>query len=153
MRSNIAHLITLPALDNNSTVIHDRELSTLVVIGHPSLHDLLAGAAKPLSFNNRGYKAVGPFYATEYWKEAVEKDGHVANNQSRYSDEANLAQETVVALFDVRVRGGVGFVAPNAEGVRMQVETIKEHILENTLDPEVGFKCTERAAESGIVEI
>ncbi|KAF2650510.1 hypothetical protein K491DRAFT_761668 [Lophiostoma macrostomum CBS 122681] len=139
MRSNIRHLVNLPAMNGNSSVIHDRNLNTLVVIGKPSFHEFLAGAAKPLAFNNRGYKAVGPFYNSQYWKDAVAKDTNVANEESEYSDECNLAQETVITLFDVRDTAGIKWLAPNADGIKNQMASIKAHILPDTLNPSEKF--------------
>ena len=140
-----------PNLKGKNGVVHDRELNALVVIGSPTFHDFMAGAAKPLAFNNRGYKAVGPFYNSDYWKKAVEQDSNVADAKAAESDEQNLAEMTVVALFDTRVRGGIKMVAPNADGVCYQKDTITKWILPDTLDPKEGFKCPNRLPNGNII--
>ena len=93
----------------------DRINGDLTVFIHETGHSLdLLGAYpdKPLSNSTR-------------WLAQYARDSHVPDPYSQTNQREDVAQNTVVAAYDLNVRGGFGVVEPGWDKVFHQFDTIK----------------------------
>jgi len=129
MRSYVRHILAVPAVNvtgyswgNDIILSGPAVLSTLV---HEIGHNLDA----------RAYNVSGRFSRTPLWLSQVENDTAVVNiygNQDAYE---NHAEETVVAVYDNNVPGGIREVIPHSwQQIEHQFTTIQS-LLGDTLVP------------------
>lgn len=121
----------------------DRINGDLTVFIHETGHSLdLLGAypQKPLS-------------SSKLWLKQYAKDSHVPDPYSQTDQVEDLAQNTVVAAYDLNVPGGFGTVEPRWREVFHQFHTIETEQMEagNLLDS--GGVCRRRLKNSKAVRV
>ncbi|KAL4786972.1 hypothetical protein BJX76DRAFT_319673 [Aspergillus varians] len=121
MRSWIRHILTIPgdnwAFNSNGNIALSGTTSkNLDVILHETGHslDLLhAYGSEALS-------------STDEWEEAYNKDSNVPDNYARTNQVENVAQNTVVAIYDQVVPGGFPGVQPDYTKIQNQYTLLQD---------------------------
>lgn len=140
-------MITLPSAnghaynDNGNVAIFGTSILNLEVYIHEAAHslDLLhAYKDKPLS-------------SSANWINAYNKDSAVPDRYAQTNQVENVAQNTVVATFDVNVPGGFPSVQKNWKKIANQLALIKKEEKEAGNLLLKGGKCTRRLKNSPAV--
>ena len=121
----------------------DRNNGDLTVFIHETAHslDLLGAYTGTNDF----------FFDSDTWLNNYAKDSHVPDFYSQTNQLENLAQNTVVAAYDLNVPGGFSEVQPKWQGLRHQLSTIvTEQKEKGDLLIRAGL-CTKRLANSKVV--
>ncbi|OAR01581.1 hypothetical protein LLEC1_00869 [Akanthomyces lecanii] len=140
MRSYIRHIIALPgsrsagSAGDNIQMNGDCEITVFV---HETGHSLDSHAFDP--------KYGAPFSNSRVWLDNYGQDSAVCDGYAQSSQQENLAQETVVGLFDKVVPGGVGTVQPNWKAIFHQYATVQGYLGDQILP---GGTCSHRLANS-----
>ncbi|KAF2011903.1 hypothetical protein BU24DRAFT_485210 [Aaosphaeria arxii CBS 175.79] len=126
MRSYTRHLIVLPAEAENhssksSAVWNDRD--DIYIKGRPSMHEFLVAVAK--SADLHGFPGIkDAYHNTTEWLEAYNKDSAVPSTIAQISQAENIAVHIAIALFDIRVPGGISSVLPGWRDIGNQQKQI-----------------------------
>jgi hypothetical protein len=121
MRGIVRQLITMPGVvsafgqNNNIVLFGDYRMDMLI---HEVGHCLDAELGRPTSPST-------VFSTTKPWLDAYTLDTVISDSYAQTSQQENLAQQTVIALFDVVVKGGLRTVQPSWTGLRHMFNTLQ----------------------------
>jgi hypothetical protein len=104
MRKYLRHIMTVPDPDTrNPTNAVKIDEGNLIVHGQPTFQSLLAAAARV--FADHGFPKFGNanYWESPNWLGAYNKDTALVNSLAKTSQEENLKQMTVVAVYDAQV--------------------------------------------------
>ena len=142
----LAHSKTSAYNWNSNIAISTRLGDDLNIFIHETAHSLdLLGA----------YTA-RPLHTSAAWNHSYAADSHVPDPNSQTSQRENLAQNTVMAVYDLNVPGGLTPVEPGWHGVQHQVDTIEaeQKMRGNFLSDKRGQgRCTKRLENSKVVQV
>ncbi|KAJ2977475.1 hypothetical protein NQ176_g4347 [Zarea fungicola] len=88
------------------------------------------------------------FSASPRWIAAYNQDQAISDDYAQTNQAENFAQETVIALFDKVVPGGIGTVEPNWNAIFHQYATAQDALGDNIIP---GGRCRNRFPNAGIV--
>lgn len=121
----------------------DRINGDLTVFIHETSHSLdLLGAYTGTN---------DPFSTSDTWLKNYAEDSHVPDPYSRTNQWENLAQNTVVATYNLNVPGGFSGVEPKWQGLRHQLSAIGTEQKEEGDLLIKGGLCMKRLANSKVV--
>lgn len=141
MRSYIRHIIAVPgpkSAGSSGDNISMKGNIGITVYVHESAHSLDSHAFDP--------KYGAPFSNSKVWLDNYNQDSAVPDDYAQSSQQENLAQQTVIALYDKVVPGGVGSIQPNWKAIFHQYATVQGYIAKGAVVP--GGTCTHRLANS-----
>ncbi|KAI9770837.1 MAG: hypothetical protein M1839_003032 [Geoglossum umbratile] len=140
MRSYLRHLIALPGVKSASSsgdnTVFFGPANVISIFAHEVGHSLDSHAYPP---------NVTPFHESTPWLDAFKKDSSISDPYAGTSQAENVAQETVISLFDKVVPGGIKTIEPNWQAISNQYTTLQTYI-GNTIIP--GGVCTNRLENS-----
>ncbi|KAI9775075.1 MAG: hypothetical protein M1839_001467 [Geoglossum umbratile] len=140
MRGYVRHIIALPgtksAFNNGDNIAIFGKGTDISLFVHETGHSLDSHAYDP---------KVTPFHDSAPWLEAFNEDSSVSDDYARTNQAENVAQETVISLFDKVVPGGIGTIQPNWRAIFHQYATLQFY-LGKTLLP--GGTCSNRLGNS-----
>lgn len=140
MREYIRHVIALPGSKSAGSSGDNIQMNGAVgitVFVHETGHSLDSHGFDP--------KYGVPFSNSKTWLDNYNMDTAVCDSYAQSSQQENLAQETVVGLYDKVVPGGVGNIQPNWKAIFHQYATVQGY-LGDILTP--GGTCRHRLANS-----
>ncbi|KAA8649363.1 uncharacterized protein ATNIH1004_005264 [Aspergillus tanneri] len=139
MRDWVRHVMTVPGNDyafnlNGNIVFSGRTSTNMDVAIHETGHslDLLKAYGEVLS-------------SSQTWIDNYNQDSNVPDNYAQSSQIENVAQNTVVSVFDKIVPGGFGSVQPNWHNIFHQYATLKSKAGDLILP---GGQCDRRLKDS-----
>lgn len=144
MRQYIRHIIALPGNKSAGSGGDNIQMNGpigITVYVHETGHSLDSHAFDP--------KYGAPFSNSDVWISNYNQDSAVTDDYAQTSQQENLAQETVVSLYDKVVPGGIGKIQPNWKAIFHQYATLQGYI-GDTIIP--GGTCTHRLANSAPVK-
>ncbi|KAK5994164.1 Conidiation-specific protein 13 [Cladobotryum mycophilum] len=100
------------------------------------------------TMDNNVYHKGSDFSASQQWLNAYNQDSAISDDYARTNQAENVAQETVIALFNTIVPGGIRSVEPNAAAISHQY-TALQNVLGDILHP--GGQCQNRFQNAGVV--
>ena len=121
----------------------DRINGDLTVFIHETGHSLDLFGAYPDN----------PLSSSKNWLKSYAQDTHVPDPYSQTKQVENLAQNTVVAAYDLNVPGGIQSVEPRWRGLRNQLRTIEEEQSVNEGFLLRGGVCNKRLENSKAVRV
>lgn len=143
MRVYNRHIIALPgsrsAGSNGDNIVMNGDCGLTIFI-HENAHSMDSHAYDP----NQGK----PFSHGQIWLDAYNADSAVPDSYAQSSQQENFAQQTVCAIYDNVVPGGLGNIQPNFKAIENQYNTIKDQA-EDKIIP--GGTCDVRLKNSGPV--
>ncbi|KAF2195647.1 hypothetical protein K469DRAFT_744161 [Zopfia rhizophila CBS 207.26] len=146
MRSYTRHFILLPASNHggNSAINSGDDV---IIQGNVPFSGIVASVAHSVDIH--GFPVIGPFHNTQEWLDAYNKDSAVCNNIAAIDQVNNVAQTTVVALFDTV--DSIKTLYPNSKAIANQYTTIQSKVHPGVFNIKLGAKCSERLPNSLVV--
>ncbi|KAL8343429.1 hypothetical protein RB598_004664 [Gaeumannomyces tritici] len=86
--------------------------------------------------------------SSQRWLDAYNNNAAISDGYAAKDQKENFAQETVIALFDTVVPGGIGTVVPNWAVIYNQHSTVRSALGDNLVP---GGRCGARKPDAGIV--
>ncbi|KAL6849642.1 hypothetical protein ACO1O0_009185 [Amphichorda felina] len=140
MRGYVRHMVFLPgensAGSSGDNVQMNGDLPITVYV-HETAHSL------------DGHAFSEPFSPSQTWLDAYNADSAVTDSYGQTNQGENFAQQTVIALYDTIVEGGVSEIQPSWEAISHQFHAIIDNI-GDVIVPD--GECAERLENSAPVE-
>ena len=146
MRQYVRHVLAVPGVlsagsSGDNIVLKGKGSNLMTIFVHETAHSMDSHAIPGTSV---------PFHNSSPWLEAVNQDSAICDSYAQTSQGENFAQETVVALFDKVVPGGIGSVQPGWSQIFHQYATA-QFWLGNQILP--GGRCEKRLTNSAPVSM
>lgn len=140
LRSYIRHMIALPGTESAGSAGDNVQMNgnlEITVYVHEIAHSVDGHAFDP---------SLGqPFSNGQVWLDNYNQDSAVPDSYAQSSQQENFAQQTVVALYDKVVPGGIGNIQPNWNAIFHQFATVQGYLGDKLLP---GGTCSGRLTNS-----
>ncbi|KAF8428524.1 hypothetical protein EV426DRAFT_543398 [Tirmania nivea] len=146
MRQYVRHMLAVPGVisagsSGDNIVLKGTGPNLMTVFVHETAHSMDSHAIPATT---------APFHDSPPWIEAVNQDSAISDSYAQTNQGENFAQETVIALFDKVVPGGIRSVQPNWRAIFHQYATAQGWLGDQILP---GGTCQKRLANSAPISM